>query len=225
MARRPSTSTLGFVAVVALAVLGGWILVTSDGPAGARHDALRVPGLLHVEPARGRRRVEPGRLRQRVVLRPVPGPHRRSDRRDLSAEYPGGVAPRDPDRVPRHRGRPADLAGGRPRLDRGDDRGPHRRPPGPSIAAPDPGRHRPVPLVGSIAGDGLARAGVCADARAPGGRAVGGRPWAGVHGGRGGRGCRGGQARGRSRLAAPGRPGLVPERRGRHRHRGRSSPG
>ena len=28
MARRPSTSTLGFLAVVALAALGGWILVT-----------------------------------------------------------------------------------------------------------------------------------------------------------------------------------------------------
>ena len=38
------------------------------------------------------------------------------------------------------------------------------------------GRHRPVPVVGAIEGDGLAWAGICADARAPGGRAVGGRP-------------------------------------------------
>ena len=82
-------------------------------------------------------------------------PDRRPDRRDLPAEHPGGVAPRDPDRVPRHRHRPADLAGGRPRPGRGDDRRSHRRAAGPSVAATDPGRHRPVPVVGATAGDGV----------------------------------------------------------------------
>ena len=136
MARRPSTSTLGFVAVATLASIGSLDPRHADRLAGARHDALRVPGLLHVEPSGGRRRVEPERLRQLLVFRPVP----RNSPAVGSARSTGPIprwrrCSRDPDRVHRHRGRPADLDGRRPRLDRGDHHRPRRRPPGPSIAA------------------------------------------------------------------------------------------